>query len=118
MLPGRERLEPLQVIWGEGDPAGSDILLQVHPPLRARNGHDILPLRQQPGQRQLPCRDVLLFGQAAHLGHELQIALEVLSLEAWIGASEIVRAGNLPREKPTPQRAIGHNPNSEPTRGG
>jgi hypothetical protein len=37
--PGRERLEPLQVIWGESDPAGSDILLQVHPPRRRAAGN-------------------------------------------------------------------------------
>src|SRR5205814_5242103 len=70
------------------------ILLHVRPALRARNRHHILPLCQQPGQGQLPRRDILLVGQATHLGHEVQIATEILSLKAWIAASEIVQAGN------------------------
>src|ERR1700693_4674411 len=51
---GCNRLEPLQVIWGERDGAGFSILLQVRAPPGAGHRHHVLPLCQQPCQGPLP----------------------------------------------------------------
>src|SRR6266536_3459249 len=68
---GRNCLEPLQIIHGEGDGTGSDILFQFCALFGARDWNDVVSLSQQPGKGQLTCCDVFLIGQAAHLGDQV-----------------------------------------------
>src|SRR5439155_8135522 len=68
----------------------SDVLLEVLASLRARDRHEVLPLRQHPRQRQLARRTAPLPRDLFHPLHEVQVLLEVLALETGIVAAVLV----------------------------
>ena len=60
----------------------ADVLLQIAAPLGARDRHDVLALRQHPGERQLPGVQPLRRRDRLDPRHEVEVLLEVLALEA------------------------------------
>src|SRR5579871_984869 len=104
---------PRPILWREVNLQSPDILLQIGHPFRARNGDNIVPLRQHPGQRQLRRLAAFLQSNLFDPGDEFQILLEVLALETGIVAAEIVLRQilellELPGEKSSPQWTIGN----------
>ena len=76
------RIEIGEVGLGEHKRDGADIVLKVFAPFRARDGHDVLALGQHPGQGQLCRRGALAVGDLLDLVGQLEVAIEVLALEA------------------------------------
>src|SRR6266496_2989670 len=66
---GCDSLDALQVILGKLDSGGGDVFLEVGDPLGSRYRHDLLALRQHPGDRQLAWAHPLLQGNLPHLLH-------------------------------------------------
>src|SRR3954471_14803907 len=107
----RRLLDPPQVLAREGDPERGHVLLQVFAALGAGDGYDALPLGQEPGQGQLGRRHVLRGGDLLHSLHELQVLLEVLSLEPRPLATpvvlwQILEAAQLAGEEAAAERAV------------
>jgi hypothetical protein len=70
-------------------------------------------LRQHPCERELAGRGALLLGDRAHALDELEVALEVVAVEARVLAAEVAAVevvGLLEAAgvEPAPQRAVGH----------
>ena len=62
---GRHLVDPAQVVRGQLDVGGAEVLLQVGDPLGARDRHDVVALGEHPGERQLAGGDALLGGELA-----------------------------------------------------
>src|SRR4029077_19002683 len=82
------------------------------------NGHDVLPLRQHPGERQLRRRAALLEREGLHRVDQREIARKVLALKARVAApvvvgGEIIGALEGTGEKAAPERAVGHEADAE-----
>ena len=97
---------------------GAPVLFHVLDLLRARDGNDILPLRQQPRQRQLPGRAPFRLRQRPDLVHELQVFGEILLREArkpqsGVTGLEIVAGLVLTGEESPAERAVGDDGNVE-----
>src|SRR5215217_1463653 len=60
----------------------SGILLQVLAPFSTGDRHDVLSLVKQPRERELARRNALLLRYLPDLVYQLQVLLEVLTLEA------------------------------------
>src|SRR5689334_18416910 len=80
-----------EVLPREPHVESADILLQVLATLGAGDRHDVVALRQHPGERELRGRAALLPCHGLDLAHEVEVLLEVLALEARRGTAEIVR---------------------------
>lgn len=87
---GRDGLEAIEVGGAEREVGSGCVLLDPGGALGAGDGDDVLTLGQQPGERELAGRDALLASEIADLPHEVEVALEVLSLKARIAAPEVV----------------------------
>src|SRR4029434_6472702 len=88
------------------------VLLQVAAPLGARDRHDVVALRQHPGDRELRGRDALLGGERLDPFDDREVALEVALLEARMPVADVLRrevpgAPELPGEEPAAERAVG-----------
>src|SRR3954464_13335501 len=89
-----------------------DILVEIGPPLGARDRNDIVALRQYPGQSELRGADALRLGHRLDLVDEGDVPVEILAGEARVEAAEIVfrkvaRALDLPGEEAASERAVG-----------
>src|SRR6266704_4618156 len=67
----------------------SDVLLEIAPPLRAGDGHDVFALVQQPRERDLSGRRALPRGQVAHDGGRAHVRVEVFPLVARVTSAVI-----------------------------
>src|SRR3954466_3230514 len=90
---------------------GCQVLLEVFAALGPRNGHDIVALRQHPRERQLSCCCVLFFRDLLNPGYQVQVSLEILSLEPRrlppvIVGGEIVEALKLAGQESASQGAV------------
>ena len=66
-----------------------DVLLEILPPLRAGDRHDVVALVQQPGERDLRRRRALPRRDLAHHRRRPHVGVEVLALVARIAAAEV-----------------------------
>src|SRR5207249_1524568 len=109
----RKRLvEPRQLLVRELDVRGGGILLEIAPPLRARNGDDVLAARQHPRERELRGRDALLRGELADVLRQPPVPLEVGAGEAGMALAEValvelLRRAEAAREEAAAERAVG-----------
>jgi len=88
---GRNRRgEPRDVSRVEADRQRLRVLLEALLALGARNRNDIPSLGQEPGERELRGRAVLLLGDRLELAHQVEILREVRLLEARVIAAPIV----------------------------
>src|SRR5690606_24601114 len=91
--------------------------------LGAGDRHDVVALRVHPGERQLAGRHALLARDLLDLGDQLQVAREVLALEARreapvVVGREVLEAAELAGEEAAPERAVGDEADPElPARG-
>src|SRR5215210_5703850 len=79
----------LELLVGKRDSGHGDVLLQILAALGARDRHDILPLVQQPCQRELAGGHVFFVRYLFDPIDQLQVLLEVPALEARRGAPEV-----------------------------
>jgi hypothetical protein len=92
--------------------------------LLTRDGDDVVPLRQQPRQRQLRSRAPLLGSQLLDPARQAQVGLEGLALEARrAGAAEVlladlVRAGEAPGQEAAAQGRVRQGSDAQLTHGG
>src|SRR3989442_1608276 len=106
ILAGRSHLvEPRQLVVRQLDRRRGDVLLEVAPPLRARDRDDVVTLRLHPRERELRRRDALLGRNLLDPLDELEVALEVTGLEARIAPPEVVLRQIVRRAKATTQEA-------------
>src|SRR5580658_2922704 len=101
----------------------ANILLEIGSPFRTGDRHDVLTLRENPGQSQLRSLAALLPGKLFDPLHQMEIALEILALEARGHAAKVVRSQvvellDLPGEKATPERAVRYEADSQRAAGG
>jgi len=81
------------------------ILLEIFAALRAGDRHDIVALRQHPGERKLRGCATLLLCQCLDAPDQLEVPCEVLALKAWQGAAPRgSKSRNLPSEALAEQR--------------
>jgi hypothetical protein len=71
------------------DLQGADILLNTSEGSRARDGEEVISLRQNPGQSQLTGGAVLRLRNFGDAVNELEILGEVLRREAWCELAEV-----------------------------
>ena len=118
---GRRRehfINPPQIFFAQLYLKRAYVLLQIFPPLRSRDRHNVIPLRQHPRQRQLRRLASLLFRNLLHPPHQIQILLEIFSLKARAVAPIIIRrqifeAPKLPGQKAASQRTVSHEANPQ-----
>ena len=67
----------------------SQILLQVLYLPRPRNRKDVISLRHQPSQSQLPWRAALRSGELLDLFHKHEVLGKILRREAWVEAAHV-----------------------------
>jgi hypothetical protein len=101
-------VDAAQVVVIEAYVERSEVLLEIAQPLGAGDRDDVVTPGQQPGERQLPRRRALLRGDLVDLVDEIEVSLEVLSLEPWVLAAEVtglevVDRANLAGEEPASQ---------------
>src|SRR3954447_12360399 len=119
----RERLvELLEVLVGQVDVRGCDVLLEVLDALGARDRHDVVTAREDPGDRDLARLHVVLLGDLLDGADEFHVLVEDLALEARVVAAEVVvrqvvRAADGPGEESAPQRRVRDEADPQLTRG-
>ena len=115
----RQRLvERVQVGLVKLDVGRRRVLLQVLPPLGARDRHDVVALGQEPRQGELARRDVSLGGDFLHPLDQREVLLEVLALEsrrlaAPVSLGNVLGALEPAGEEASSQRAVGHKPDAQ-----
>ena len=75
-------VDSLQICPGELNPLCAEILFQISSSLGSRNRHDILALRQYPGERKLRRLAVFAARKFLNLLYQIEVLLEVFSLKA------------------------------------
>src|SRR5881398_2239538 len=101
-----------QVLGRERDGERAHVLLEVRPPLRSRDGDDVLALGEHPGERELRGPAALARRERLEVAHQVEVFLEVLALEARREAAvvvgrEVLEALDLPGQEAAPERAVG-----------
>ena len=71
-----------QFVAGQLHVERADVLLEIRAPLRPRNRHDVVALREHPCKRELRRRAAFLGRDRADFVDEVQVPVEVLALEA------------------------------------
>jgi hypothetical protein len=78
------------VIVGERDVRGADVLVEPVELGGARNGHNPSLLCEEPGERDLAWRDDLGRGDGLHFVDECHVALQRVRAEAWDLGAQVV----------------------------
>src|SRR5689334_21197312 len=60
-------IDACEIVAGETYVESADVVLEILPPLGARDGHDVVALRQHPCERELGRRAAFLLCEAADL---------------------------------------------------
>src|SRR5262249_29515600 len=73
--------------------------------------HDVVAAMEQPGERELRRQTPLLLRERLDMPHEIEVLLEVLSLEPWHVATPVVACQvlvpfDLTRQEPSSERAV------------
>src|SRR5271157_4328827 len=97
---------------------GAEIFVEVSGPFRTGDRHDVLPLSEDPSQRQLARRATLGHGKLFDRCHKIEVFLEVLALKPWRVAAEVVRRQVIDRlelagQEAATQRTVSDEPNAQ-----
>src|SRR5262245_27067556 len=116
--PGRRAIDFQQVVAGELNGGGAEILVKAIALRRSRNRHDPGLLRQQPGQRQLRRRRLFAFGERLQPADKGEVRLPVLLREPRDGAADVVWSERRllvdgAGQKPSAERAEWHEANPQ-----
>jgi hypothetical protein len=119
---GEDFVEPTQVVRAKLYVESGNIFLQILAPLGTGDGDDVVVLRQHPRQRKLRRLAAFLLRDLLDFVYEVEILLEVFSLEtgresAVVVRGEIFEALELSGEKPAAERAVGDEAYAEFTAG-
>src|ERR671930_2146723 len=79
---GQRRGDLGEVLGGQLDVERADVLLETLDAPGAGDRDDVVALREHPGERELRWGHALRCGELLDLGDEVEVALEVLGLEA------------------------------------
>ena len=101
---------------------GGDNFFKVFAALGAGDRHDVVALRQDPGERQLRRRATFLFRDLPDAINEGQVPGQIITLESRRGAAvvigrEIIECLDLTSEEAATERAIGYETDAEFTAG-
>jgi hypothetical protein len=116
---GGQRLADSRDFLGrEGNLQRPQILVEIFSPLRAGNGHDVLALREHPGQRELRRSAPLLARESFDAIEQREVLVEILALEARrLPAVVVLRHVGArleaPGQKAAPERAMGDEADAE-----
>ena len=83
-------VDPSEVALGQHYVERSDIFLDPLGMPGSRNRHDVISLREHPGERELRGRALVLLRDLFHPRDQLEILVEVLTLESRVLSPEIV----------------------------
>src|SRR3984893_13850828 len=84
LVAADESCDLFQVSRREFKRGGCEVFLQVLPTFGARNRNDVIPLVQQPGERDLARRGRFFLGELANKRRELHVLVKVFSLKAGV----------------------------------
>src|SRR5262245_34096729 len=87
---GGDRVDPGELVGGQRDVDGGDVLLEIAPPLGAGDRDDVVAARQDPGERQLAGGDGLVPRDGREVLDEREVLGEVVALEARREPAEVV----------------------------
>src|SRR6478735_3076927 len=111
-VPRHELIQTCKIVGRELNLQRGDVLLEVFAPLGSWDRHDVVAFRQHPGERELCGLAVLFLRHGLDARHELQVLRKVVALETRAGTAVVIGReivlGDLSGEKPTAERAIGH----------
>src|SRR6516162_3193369 len=84
----------------------------------ARNRHNILPLGEHPGERELRRLHALPDGDLLHAAEKFEVPDEIIALKAGIGAAPVIRGQNLNAldlagQESATERTVGNKSDSE-----
>jgi hypothetical protein len=118
---GQLARQPLQVGRGEPDRRGGGVLGDPFRTAAARNGDDVRPLGEQPGQGELAGGQPERRRQVTQHRHLPHVAVQGRAVEPRVGAAEVapvdVRGAEGGGEQAAAERAVGHQPDTQPPRG-
>src|SRR5207245_11482837 len=112
------RVAPAEIFERGPDLQGRGVLFQVLAPPGPRDGNDVLAAREHPGERKLGRSRLLLARELLDALHQLEVAVEVPSLEAGAVPAPVV-CGNvlglaeLAGEEAAAERAVRHEADPE-----
>src|SRR5215213_6101097 len=84
-----------EVVFRERYTSGTGVVFEVLAALGPWDGDDVIPLREQPREDELPRGDALAVGDLAHPVRQLQVLPEVLLREAWEAGAARVAVGHV-----------------------
>lgn len=94
-FPGHETLgdrllDPGEVRRRQGNVDRGDALLETRPALRSGDRDDVVPSAKDPGERELGGGSAHLPGHDSQFVHQLEVPLQVLSLEPGVSAPKVL----------------------------
>src|SRR5207237_5428724 len=109
----RHGVDSREIALAQGDAGRPGVLFEPGALRRAGNRHDVVPPRQEPGQRQLRRRAALLPRDLLALADEVQALLKVRPLKPGRAATEVTRRQVVELLEPAwdragPERAVGN----------
>ncbi len=109
----KDLVELFEVVLVQPNHQRPEIVLQMLAALGSRNRNHVVSTREDPGQGELGRAAALFVGLGFDPLHELEVPLEVLTLEArmkqpLVDGFKLLGAGNLAGEKAAPERAESH----------
>src|SRR5438094_1778890 len=112
-----------QIFASQGDLKRPQVFFEVILAAAARNGKDILALREHPGERELRRRATLLPRTLFNPFHHVEVFLELLSLKARgvpppVVGSQILKALDSPGQETAAERAVGDKGDAKLAAGG
>jgi hypothetical protein len=107
-----------ELVGAQLDVRRGDVLLQTRAALGPGDRDDVVALGQHPCKRELRRRHALGGGELLDRGDEVEVALEVLALEARVPAAEVVVGEVVERldlagQEPAAERRVGHEADAE-----
>ncbi len=79
-----------QLLRCQFDPGSAEVFFEVVEPLCSRDRHDVIPLREDPGEGELARGAIPGSRQGLDLLHKVEILLEIFALESRTVAPEVV----------------------------
>src|SRR5437870_5762795 len=112
-----------QIIRSQREIESGEILFQIFATLGPGDGNDVVALRTDPRQSLLGRRAVFFRSDLLNATHEIEILLEILSLETRRGAAEIFgtkvfKALYLPGKKASAERTVSNKADAQLPAGG
>src|SRR6185436_14810344 len=119
----QQRVDLPQVVRSEMDADGRRVLLDPFAPLRTRNGNEVVPLCEHPGQGELGGRATFSRGDARDALDDREVPPEVVALEARVVPPPVVGREVVGRrvaagQESAAERAVGDKADAQLATGG